>query len=233
MGANAHCARAPLALPPHRDQVSPRSIGLTSIDPVFSLRRIACRGTLASRRVLDAPMLVIVNSGQTGVERGAHRAAVAAGLLVEGFMSLDKRDELGPVPADIAQSLTSYSERGPRRAMRASVGLSSAVVLVVPDAAMPEKFTAMNAVLQAIRSAHLPSLICDGNTNLDDVGRWTRYLATSGSTHIMVTGPRATRWPDGEVVARRLVSVMAMMADEGNRSVGCIAATVLAVRARR
>jgi hypothetical protein len=167
---------------------------------------------------VGAPILVIVNSGQTGVERGAHRAAIAAGLCVEGFMSFDKRDELGPLPADVAQWLSPCSERGPRPAMRASVALSSAVVLVVPDIATPEKVAPMAAVLQAIRSARVPSLICDTNSNLYEVGRWTREQATSGSTHIMVTGPRATRWPDGEGVARRIVAVMAMMMSEGQAS---------------
>ena len=154
-------------------------------------------------------MLVIIHSGQTGVERGAHRAAVAAGLAVAGFMPLDKRDELGPIPADVAQLLTPCFERGPRPAVRANIALASGVLLVVPDAATPEKFTAMNAVLQGIRSARVPSFVCDGKTNLDDVVRWSRQLPeSSGSTRIMVTGPRSTRWPEGETVARRLVSAI-------------------------
>lgn len=154
-------------------------------------------------------MLVIIHSGQTGVERGAHRAAVAAGLSVAGFMPLDKRDELGPIPSDVAQLLTPCFDRGPRPAVRANIALASGVLLVVPDAVAPEKFTAMNAVLQGIRSARVPSLVADGRTNLDDVVKWSRQLPeTSGSTRIMVTGPRSTRWPEGETVARRLVSAI-------------------------
>ena len=156
-------------------------------------------------------MLVIIHSGQTGVERGAHRAAVAAGLSIAGFMPLDKRDELGPIPPDIAEVLTPCFDRGPRPAVRANITLASGVLLVVPEASTPEKFTAMNAVLQGIRSARAPSLMCDGKTNLDDVGRWARSLPeTSGSTRIMVTGPRGTRWPDGETIARRLVSAIGL-----------------------
>lgn len=154
-------------------------------------------------------MLMIIHSGQTGVERGAHRAAMSAGLAVAGFMPLDKRDELGPIPHEVAQFLTPCFERGPRPAVRANITLASGVLLVVPDASTPEKFTAMNAVLQGIRSARAPSYFCDGQTNLDDVVRWARQLPeTSGSTRVMVTGPRGTRWPDGEVVARRLVSAI-------------------------
>ena len=156
-------------------------------------------------------MLVIVHSGQTGVERGAHRAAVSAGLSLAGFMPLDRRDELGPIPADVAESLTPCFDRGPRPAVRANITLASGVLVVVPNAATPEKFTAISAVMQGIRAARCASFIADGATNLDDVARWAKSLPeTSGSTRIMVTGPRGTRWPEGEAVARRLVSAIAM-----------------------
>jgi hypothetical protein len=154
-------------------------------------------------------MLVIIHSGQTGVERGAHRAAIAAGLSVAGFMPLDKRDELGPIPADVADLLTPCFDRGPRPAVRANIALASGVLLVVPESLTPEKFTAMSAVMQGIRTARVPSLVADGRTNTDDVMKWARQLPeTSGSTRLMITGPRGTRWPDGESVARRLVSAI-------------------------
>jgi hypothetical protein len=154
-------------------------------------------------------MLVIIHSGQTGVERGAHRAAVASGISIAGFMPLDRRDELGPIPSDIADVLTPCFDRGPRPAVRANIALASGVLLVVPEALTPEKFTAMSAVMQSIRSARVPSLAVDGRTNLDDVVRWARQLPeSSGSTRLMVTGPRGTRWPDGEAIARRLISAV-------------------------
>lgn len=126
-------------------------------------------------------------------------------------MPIDRRDELGPIPPDVADQLTTCFDRGPRPAVRANIALASGVLVVVPVAATPEKFTAMSAVLQGIRSARVPSLICDAQTNLDDVGRWARNLPeTSGSTRVMVTGPRGTRWAEGEAVARRLVAAIAM-----------------------
>ena len=156
-------------------------------------------------------MLVIIHSGQTGVERGAHRAALSAGLAVAGFMPIEKRDELGPIPNDVAEHLTSCFERGPRPAVRANVALASGVLIVVPEASTPEKFTAISAVMQAIRSARTQSLVVDGKTNLDDVMRWVRELPeTSGSTRVMVTGPRETRWAEGEAIARRLVSAIGL-----------------------
>jgi hypothetical protein len=159
---------------------------------------------------LDAGVLVIIHSGQTGVERGAHRAAVTAGLPIAGFMPLDGRDELGPIPSDVAQCLTPCFDRGPRPAVRANIAVASGTLLVVPEAAAAEKFTAMAAVLQAIRSAKIPSYVCDASTNVDDVAAWARSLPeTSGSVRISVTGPRGTRWADGETVGRRFVAAIA------------------------
>jgi len=156
-------------------------------------------------------MLVILHSGQTGVERGAHSAAIASGLSIAGFMPLDKRDEIGPVPPDVAEHLTPCFDRGPRPAVKANVGIASGILLLVPDAERAESFTAMAAVVQAARSARVPLLTADSSTNVAAVSDWTKQLReTSGSTRILVTGPRATRWREGESIARRMVSALAM-----------------------
>lgn len=156
-------------------------------------------------------MLVIIHSGQTGVERGAHRAAVSHGISIAGFMPLDKRDELGPVPPEIADVLTPCFDRGPRQAVKANIALASGVLLLVPDAAHPTKFTAVAAVMQALRSARTASMICDPQTNLDDIVQWVRRLPeTSGSVRVFITGLRATRWAEGEALARRVVGAVAL-----------------------
>lgn len=156
-------------------------------------------------------MLVIVHSGQTGVERGAHRGAVAAGISVAGFMPVDARDELGPVPDDVARDLTPCFERGPRAAVRANVALASGVLLVVPERRHVDKFTAMRAVMTAVRGARTKALVCDPTSDVDEVAAWARGLPeTSGSVRVLVTGPRGTRWANGEGVARRLVTAIAI-----------------------
>jgi hypothetical protein len=156
-------------------------------------------------------VLVIVHSGQTGVERGAHRGALAAGISIAGFMPVDCRDELGPVPEDVSSHLTPCFERGPRAAVRANVALASGVLLVVPDRLHVDKFTAMRAVMTAVRAARASSFVCDSTVDIDEVSAWARGLAeTSGSVRVLVTGPRGTRWHDGEAVARRLVTAIAL-----------------------
>ncbi len=154
-------------------------------------------------------MLVIVHSGQTGVERGAHRAALAAGLTIAGFMPVEARDEMGPIPPEIAGTLTPCFDRGPRPAVRANISISSGVLLVVPDASDPNKFTAMPAVLSAARAAKIPYQVADPVTNLEELSRWVWDLPpSSGSLRLMVTGPRGTRWHSGEQTARRIVSAI-------------------------
>ena len=133
------------------------------------------------------------------------------GLAVSGFMPLDKRDELGLVPPDVAALLTPCFDRGPRPAVRANVALASGVLIVVPDARRADKFTAMGPILQAVRSAGLPFMSVDPITHLDQVTTWFSTLEeTSGSTRVLVTGPRATRWLDGEGVARRVITSIAI-----------------------
>ena len=156
-------------------------------------------------------MLIVIHSGQTGVERGAHRAAVSHGIQLAGFMPLDRRDELGPIPADVCKHLTPCFDRGPRPAIRANVALASGVLLVVPDRSRAGKFTAMQAVINAVRAAHAPSLVADPSSDLEDVARWARGLPeTSGSVRLMVTGPRSTRWLEGESCALRMISAIAL-----------------------
>ncbi|MDB4957130.1 MAG: hypothetical protein JWO36_4699 [Myxococcales bacterium] len=156
-------------------------------------------------------MLIIIQSGQTGVERGAYRAAQTAGLQLAGFMPMDGRDELGKIPEQVAQYLTPCFERGPRPAVRANVALASGVLLVVPDARQADKYTAMTATLKTARNLTVPRKICDSTSDVDEVVAWARKLPeTSGSVRIMVTGPRETRWKEGEAVARRLVTAIAM-----------------------
>jgi hypothetical protein len=159
-------------------------------------------------------MLVVVHSGQTGVERGAHKAAVTAGLAVAGFMPLDRRDEMGLIPDDVAIWLTPCFERGPRPAVRANVAIASGIVLVVPDAGDPSKFTAMASVLTAARTARIPYLVVDPLSNVETVSRWVQEIpSSSGSRRVLVTGPRGTRWHTGEQVARRVVAAMSIVMD--------------------
>ncbi|HSX21410.1 MAG TPA: putative molybdenum carrier protein, partial [Gaiellaceae bacterium] len=57
-------------------------------------------------------MITIVHGGQTGVDRGAHEAAIDNGWRVAGYMPRDGRDELGPIPPDVARFLVAHEKAG-------------------------------------------------------------------------------------------------------------------------
>jgi len=159
-------------------------------------------------------VLVILHSGQTGVERGAYHGAMSAGVGISGFMPRDGRDELGAIPAEIADLLTPCSDRGPRQAVRANMAIASGVLLVVPEARVAAKFTAMSFVLHSARSERVGCYTCDGTSNLDDVVMWVRGLPeTSDSKRLLVTGPRGTRWTNGEAIARRVITAIGLVGD--------------------
>jgi hypothetical protein len=157
-------------------------------------------------------VLVVIHSGQTGVERGAHRAAQTLGLGATGFSTADQRDELGPLPKSIATTLTPCYERGSRAAVRANLQIASGLVVVIPDSHTPDRFTAMRTLIGAARAQKIPYAIVDPSSDLDDIRRFTDGLSpTSGSVRVMITGPRATRWAAGERTAWQVVARMAVM----------------------
>ena len=155
-------------------------------------------------------MLAVLHSGQTGVERGAHRAAIAAGLHVAGFCSSELRDEMGLIPADVLAKLQPCSERGPRQAIKANLMEASAAMIVVPRLLDVRSVAGIAEAQTLIRARRLPMIVCDPLTIGDEVIAWAKgVLAVHGRARIMITGPRATRWQEGEVVARRLVTALA------------------------
>lgn len=153
---------------------------------------------------------LIIHAGQTGVERGAHEAARHSGLAVAGFTSRDGRDELARLPSDILDALTPHPDKGLRVAIASNVEIASAALIVVPDVQDPTRCPPMAWLLNRVRARHIPLLVCDGRSSVSDAAAWACEVPeSSGSRRLLVTGPRATRWPDGEKVARRLVAAIA------------------------
>jgi len=157
------------------------------------------------------PLVTILHSGQTGVERGAHIGALASGLPVRGFMRAERRDELGHLPEDVASVLVPCEGGGQRAAVLATLALATAVVLVVPDIRIAIRKRTATWVLRGARAKRLPYWLCDSATSVTDVATWYGQLAAAEAHRILVTGPRATRWRDGESVARRLVKALALV----------------------
>lgn len=190
----------PWRVKPH-GRVCARALGLHLCNKVtgFCLRR--------SHGFLESKAMILVHSGQSGVERGAHRAAVTFGWVVEGYCSSLSRDELGPLPDDIAGVLTPHADPGPRVAAHANVAISSVVIVLVPDVAKLTACTGMPAIRRVAVANGVPFLATDPNTPLEDIHRWLSSLTQDAeSLRIMVTGPRRTRWQEGERAGWRVVS---------------------------
>lgn len=156
--------------------------------------------------------MFLVISGQTGVERGAQRAADTFGVQWSGYSPLDERDELGPLPHHIASVLTPCTERGSRAAVRRNLEIASGLVIVIPDARTPDRFTAIRSLIGAARARQLPYLLVDPTSDDDCLLRFAGTLvATDGVVRLMITGPRATRWQEGERAAWQVVARMAIV----------------------
>lgn len=156
-------------------------------------------------------MFTIVHAGQTGVERGAHHAALTGGLFVSGFMPHDGRDELGLIPPEVSAHLAPFKDRGTRAAVGINLAISSGALFVVPDADAAREFPAMAWILVRARALKLPYLIVDPESMPHIVASWARRLPPlEGVRRLCVTGPRATRWPKGAAIAKRLVSALAI-----------------------
>jgi hypothetical protein len=152
-------------------------------------------------------MIIVLHSGQTGVERGAQRAAAAMGIPVAGFCMPSYRDELGSLPSEVRRDLTPCHEAGPRYAVDANLAIASAAIVVVPDAKRVTTFTGMATVLRTARARCIAYHVVDPSSSLEEVGAWiARQPKSSGSMRLYVTGPRQTRWADGERLGWQLVA---------------------------
>jgi hypothetical protein len=152
--------------------------------------------------------MVIVHTGQTGVERGACHAAREIGLPRLGVMPSDGCDELGSIPPEIRVDLVAALERGQRAALRSCIELATAVLVIVPLATAP-RFSSMSVVLRTASEAGRACFVADTATSPEEIAAWVASQPPGERMRLFVTGPRGTRWTSGEAVAQRIVSGLA------------------------
>lgn len=155
--------------------------------------------------------LIILHTGQSGVERGADRAARAVGIGVEGFSTYERRDELGALPPEVAKDLVPCPQRGARSALRATLDRANVLVVAVPDAREANANTGIEALRRNARACGVPHWIVDPSSDLDALALQLRKLELlTDPLHIMITGPRYTRWREGERVGWRVVAQVSL-----------------------
>jgi CheY-like chemotaxis protein len=156
--------------------------------------------------------ITILHTGQTGVERGACRAARLMELDVAGFSTFESRDELGHLSSEIAANLVRCSQRGVRSALRATLESAHAVVLVLSNADHVRTTTGVASLQRHARLLGIPCWVVDQTSDLAALAVELRKLENTASRdlRVLVTGPRFTRWPGGHQLGMRVVSELAL-----------------------
>jgi len=160
-------------------------------------------------------LISIVHGGQTGVDRGAHEAAIDNGWRVTGYMPRDGRDELGKIPDAISRFLVAHSKSDYTARTEANVAMANAALIVVHDANDPRATpgTAKTIDLAALR--RLRRLIVDPACDAARIARWiwsdllmmTKTLPLPFETRqidpvptrLIVAGPRESKWPGARI----------------------------------
>jgi CheY-like chemotaxis protein len=132
-------------------------------------------------------------------------------MRVEGFCTYERRDELGALPAEITADLVACEQRGARSALRATLERANVLVIAVPQAAQANTNTGVEALRRAARATGVPHWVIDPTTDLDEVSLRLRQLEqTTQPLRMMVTGPRYTRWREGERLGWRVVAQLSL-----------------------
>lgn len=164
--------------------------------------------------------ITIVHGGQTGVDRGAHEAALANGWRVEGYMPRDGRDELGQIPEDVARRLTPH-ETASYAARTAANVRSAGAALIVASAANAARATPGTALtIDLTTRRRLPALVVDPATDPAQIARWIWgalfaiptlplpfevQVIDSTPGRLLVAGPRESKWPGARVATADLL----------------------------
>ncbi len=146
--------------------------------------------------------LIIVSGGQTGVDRGALDAALAAGLSCGGFCPAGRRAEDGRVPGRYPLTPTTGADYAERT--RANVADSDGTLILCPGA--PTGGTGLTMV--CCRELDRPFLLLDParEDTLAGAGRAAAFVETARIRRLNVAGPRSSDWPGGYRFAYGLIS---------------------------
>lgn len=148
----------------------------------------------------------IIHGGQTGVDRGAHEAALDLGLKPCGTCPADCRDEFGLIPDAVRHHLRPLEFGDKAARTRANIVDADAVLVVVKNRLRPDVTPGTAYTLQHAHSRGRPILITDGYPGEEDiVAGWLARCWPRSPAKLMVAGPRETLWPEGREVTRGFV----------------------------
>lgn len=151
--------------------------------------------------------IIVLHGGQTGTDRGAHEAALDNGWDLAGHMPRDSRDELGPIPPEVARYLVPHEKPGYAARTEANVRASNAGLIVVSDASKPRTTPGTALTIDRVEARRLPCLIVDPAFDPAQIARWIWDDLRTKSTlslfaacdeddalRMLVAGPRESKW---------------------------------------
>lgn len=166
--------------------------------------------------------ITIVHGGQTGVDRGAHEAALNNNWLVAGYMPRDQRDELGKIPHDVARFLTPHDKTGYAPRTEANVHAAHAALIVARDRNDPRATPGTAMTLDLVADRRLRWMIVDPTNDPATIARWIWSsllrvqlplpLDTCDlvPAKLLVAGPRESKWPGARVETAALLRRIAL-----------------------
>lgn len=153
----------------------------------------------------------LLHSGQTGVARGAYWAGAGAipGLKSAGISPMDMTDERGIIPGEVRDRMRACDTRGTRQQYKELVLLSNAVLVVSNNRLVPSVLPEIDDVLQYVQTRAGHQVMMAGPGDGDAVYEWLVHMpmfargigsSRNGDFSLLVVGPRASVWPDGEQI---------------------------------
>ena len=104
-------------------------------------------------------MITLIHGGQSGVDRGAHEAAIVNGWAVTGYMPSNARDEYGPIPPDVARCLRTHESDRYAARTEANVRWCNALLVVVQDAGNERATPGTAKTLDLALERRLPRMV--------------------------------------------------------------------------
>lgn len=167
-------------------------------------------------------MITILHGGQTGVDRGAHEAAIDVGWKVDGYMPSHGRDEFGPIPPDVARYLKPCVRSGLGARTEENVRAAGALIVVVHDVDDPRATPGTAKTLDLAAGCRLRRMVVDPRADVWQIASWVRNMIGTQQPlliahaldpiplRLMVAGPRESKWAAGRVETAGLLRRVAL-----------------------
>jgi hypothetical protein len=169
-------------------------------------------------------VITVIHGGQSGVDRGAHEAAIDNGWSVSGYMPRGARDEFGKIPTDVARWLREHESPNYAGRTEANVYSCDALLVIVQDADNPRATPGTAKTFDLAAGRNLPRRVVEPSWSAIQIAKWIwrdlfmerpeqqpLLLEPHARTRdpmpgrLMIAGPRESKWPGACAVTAGLL----------------------------